>query len=69
MSFNRKPALFEDLDDALFDALPPNYRLMESGSGTNNQLGECDEYRCTINIYPFHRPISRTHGRMPEEPS
>ena len=69
MSFETKPKIFEDLDDALFDALPPNYRLMEAGSGFQTRFAECDEYQCTLFISPFNRLISRTHGRKPERPS
>ena len=59
MSFDKKPEIFEDVDDALFQRLPPNYRLMESGSGMQVQVDHCDFHNATINLEPFHRPITK----------
>ena len=66
-SFNRKPAIFEELDDAMFAQLPPLYRLMDTGEGLDVRIAECEPERCTMNLYAFYRPISRPYGKLPEE--
>ncbi len=60
MSFDRKPEIFEEVDDVLFDRLPPNYRLAEVGSPLGTHLDMCDYYGTTMNLDPFHRPITKT---------
>ena len=67
MSYDRKPPLFEDLDDALFSQLPPNYRLMETGTGLGMQIAECDFHSATMMLDAFHRPMSKILMGLEEE--
>ena len=59
MTFDRKPKIFEDVDDALFQELPPNYRLLESGDGFEMAVDFCERHGAYIALCPFHRPIAR----------
>ncbi len=59
MSFQKKPSIFEQIDDALFERWPPLYRLMETGSNLEAEVTTCDYYETSMTLSGFHRPISR----------
>jgi len=59
MSFKRKPKILEQLDDELFQLLPPDFRLMEEGARVDMAFAECDHYGTIMILHPFPRPISR----------
>jgi len=67
MRYNRKPPIFEDIDEELFSQLPPNYRLMETGGGFGMQIAECDFHSATIVLDAFHRPMSKILTSIEEE--
>lgn len=66
----RKPKIFEDLSDDLFDLLPLNYALLEEGSSMDIEISSCDFYGAATYICePFYRPISKilTRGDNADE--
>lgn len=69
MSFDKKPPIFEEIDDALFARLPANYRLMETGSNLEVEVTTCDYYDSSMSLTPFHRAMSRTLTNPEPEPS
>jgi fido (protein-threonine AMPylation protein) len=68
MSFKRKPKILEQLDDDLFQQLPPDFRLMEEGAMMDMEFADCDYYGTIMVLHPFPRPISRVLAHpQPEE--
>ena len=67
----KKPKIFEDMDDAQFEQLPPQYALMEEGEPMGVAVAVCDAHGGgTYVCEPFHRPISKLHAHpRREEPA
>ena len=68
MSGLPKPPIFEDVSDELFAQLPPNYRLMDTGSELDVGIATCAAFNCTIGLWPFHRPITKVFPPLETEP-